>query len=106
MPIKQGLTVFFFERVGLPISIFCLVLKNCVKKPFFSFIKTVVRYTGLETVLENIDDGQEILVGTCQLGTGEFPAKIEGEPLECQRIYTRPEMFSMPVKLFPISKHI
>ena len=33
---------------------------------------------------------------------GGFPAKIDGEPLECQRIYTRPEMLSMPVELFPI----
>ena len=61
-----------------------------------------MRYTGLETVSQN----KTVMMGTCQLGTGEFPAKIDGEPLECQRIYTRPEMLSMPVELFPIKKHI
>ena len=51
--LSSGLNVFFFERAGLPTIIFLFSSQKLCKKAIFSFIKTLVRYTGLETVSEN-----------------------------------------------------
>ena len=47
------MTVFFFERVGLPTIIFLFSSQKLCKKAIFSFIETLMRYTGLETVSQN-----------------------------------------------------